>query len=102
MNLLSNAIKYTPENGKVNISAFADSNKIVIKVSDTGYGIPEEDLPNIFDDFYRSKNITGVEGSGLGLSLVKAIVARHNGSISVISKVNVGSTFTMEFNIAQP
>jgi two-component system phosphate regulon sensor histidine kinase PhoR len=66
-------------------------------VSDTGIGIPPESLPRIFEEFYRAKNAKemGQEGTGLGLSLVKHIVDRYHGTISVESKVNDGSTFTV-------
>ena len=94
INIINNAIKYTPEGGKVTIKLMQDKNEIIIAVKDTGHGIPEEDIPRIFDRFYRvdraRARTTG--GSGLGLSIVKQIVMLHNGSIRVESSVNVGTT----------
>ncbi len=94
INIISNAINYTPENGHVTVKLMSDKNEIVISINDTGIGIPEEDIPKIFDRFYRvdpaRARTTG--GSGLGLSIVKQIVMLHNGSINVESTVNVGTT----------
>lgn len=96
VNLISNALKYTPEGGKVEVKAFRDGNNLVIRVSDTGIGIPEEDLPHIFDEFYRAGNVAKIsKGTGLGLAMVKYIVERHGGSVKVESKLNQGSVFTV-------
>ncbi len=94
-NLVSNAIKYTPEGGRVSVTACVEDDDVVIEVSDTGLGIPVEDLPHLFDPFYRVRQDEhqGVEGSGLGLSIVKTIVDQHNGAIQVDSTVGQGSTF---------
>lgn len=95
VNLLSNALKYTPAGGKVFISAYSENNYLKVIVKDTGYGISKEDLPYIFERFYRadkSRNrITG--GSGIGLTIVKAIIEAHKGSINVVSELNAGSEF---------
>ena len=96
--LVQNAVKYTPSQGKVCLEIKKKSEIICIVVSDNGYGIPEKDLSYVFDEFYRGENIKSIEGNGLGLSLVKAIVDRHNGSINVKSKLNSGTTFTLLFN----
>lgn len=94
-NLVSNAIKYTPEGGRVSVTACVEDDDVVIEVSDTGLGIPVEDLPHLFDAFYRVRQdeYQGVEGSGLGLSIVKTIIDQHNGVIEVDSTVGQGSTF---------
>ena len=93
INLLSNALKYTNEGGLVEIYTVENGNNVDIIVRDTGQGIPEEDLPYIFERFYRadkSRNrLTG--GSGIGLSIAKAIVDAHKGTMTVHSKLNVGT-----------
>jgi len=98
INLLSNVLKYTGEGGRVNVTISGIKNKVKITVKDTGEGISEEDLPYIFERFYRvdkSRNrLTG--GSGIGLTIVKAIVDAHNGSIKVNSKIGEGTEFIVE------
>lgn len=95
-NLLSNALKFTPEGGMIHIRLYQDEQKrMVLEVSDTGIGIPEEDLEHIFDRFYRSDNTQMQPGSGIGLSLVKQYAEMHSGSISAYSEVGKGSTFTL-------
>ena len=98
-NLLENAVKYTPPRGRVSLALSSQDHGVRIVVSDTGIGIPPESLPRIFEEFYRAKNAKemGQEGTGLGLSLVKHIVDRYHGTISVESKVQDGSTFTVTF-----
>lgn len=100
-NLIQNAIKYTPEKGRVEIKIHSDANSFNIEVKDTGLGIPQQELEHIFDEFYRASNAksTGIEGTGLGLSLVKAIVERHAGTISVESEANKGSKFSVLFPV---
>jgi signal transduction histidine kinase len=96
-NLLFNAIKYTPANGTVEINTKeADGDYVLVEIVDSGIGIPQEELPNVFDEFYRATNAKEVEkdGTGLGLSIVKQIVARHNGKIWVDSKEGVGAKFS--------
>ena len=95
-NLLSNALKFTPEGGMIHIRLYQDEQKrMVLEVSDTGIGIPKEDLEHIFDRFYRSDNTQMQPGSGIGLSLVKQYAEMHFGSISAYSEVGKGSTFTL-------
>lgn len=95
VNLVSNALKYTPEGGSVEIGVKDSANKTEISVMDTGMGIPHEDLPHIFERFYRadkSRNrMTG--GSGIGLAIAKAIVDAHKGNIMVQSELKKGSEF---------
>jgi signal transduction histidine kinase len=99
-NIVQNAVKYTPDGGKVNVVLKKLSEgKVLIEVSDNGIGISHESLPHIFDEFYRGDNITKIDGTGLGLSLVKAIVDRHKGDIKVTSTLGVGSTFSLFFDI---
>lgn len=94
-NLLSNAVKYTPEGGTIDLTAIAENANVVISVRDTGLGIPEEDLPLLFDKFHRvhSDEHLKQEGTGLGLAIVKGVVEQHQGEIWVESELGVGSTF---------
>lgn len=94
-NLIYNAIKYTPQGGRIEISLEQSDNWAIIKVIDTGIGIAEEDLPHIFDRFYRvdKARTTGVGGVGLGLSICKEIAEVHSGKIEVESEAGKGSMF---------
>jgi signal transduction histidine kinase len=102
-NLLENAFRYTPNGGRVTISASRERTMIVIRVSDTGIGISPDDLPKIFDRFWRAdKARSRAEvGSGLGLSITKSLVTKLKGSIDAESKVDIGSTFTLRLPTAQ-
>ncbi len=95
LNLLDNAIKYSDPGARVDVRVLDDADSVTVRVSDTGVGIPEEDLPNLFDRFYRvdkdRSRTTG--GSGLGLAISKQIVEMHGGQLSVKSEVDAGSTF---------
>lgn len=93
-NLLSNAFKYTPDNGSITVSYEYDNNCLTFRVADTGEGISERDLGNIFDRFYQVDRIHP-KGSGIGLSLAKAFIELHDGTISVESTLNKGSVFTV-------
>ena len=94
-NLLSNAIKYTPEQGRINLTLFRKNQEIHILIKDTGHGISEEELPYIFDRFFRGKNdpIQQDPGTGIGLAFSKELIQLHNGDIQVNSKKGEGSTF---------
>jgi PAS domain S-box-containing protein len=95
-NLIGNAIKYTPENGEITIEVEAQNDQVIIRISDTGPGIPPADQPHIFEKFYRASNVPkGVGGSGLGLAIVKSIVDNHQGRIWVDSLLGMGSSFTL-------
>ncbi len=98
-NLISNGIKYTPEGGKVWITLGEEGDFVKASVSDTGIGIKKEDLPRIFDKFYRVKTTETrqIVGTGLGLSIVKSIVDAHLGTISVESEEGGGTIFTVLF-----
>lgn len=93
-NLMSNAIKYTPDNGRITFTAETISDNLVFSVEDSGKGIAEEDLGNIFDRFYQVDKVHP-NGSGIGLSLAKAFVELHGGTITAGSKIGAGSKFTV-------
>ena len=95
-NLIENAIKYTPDEGQVRVLVHADNSFVVLRITDSGIGIPPQDQPFIFDKFYRTNEaIDHFPGTGLGLSIVKGIVDAHNGRIWVESQVGSGTTFTV-------
>jgi len=104
VNILDNAVKYTPEKGEVNVTSGRKGNQAFIFIADTGIGIPPEDLPHIFDRFYRVKGSAtrGITGSGLGLSLAKRIVEAHRGRIDVESQPGRGTTFKVYLLLAEP
>ncbi|MBC8170457.1 MAG: PAS domain-containing sensor histidine kinase [Anaerolineae bacterium] len=94
-NFISNAVKYTPEGGQITVTLQQTGGTAIFEVSDTGFGIPEEHQAKLFQPFYRvrSAETSGIEGSGLGLHLVRQIIERHKGSIRFQSKKGEGSTF---------
>ena len=97
LNLINNSIKFSSQGGKVHIDLRRSDGRIEFSISDTGIGISEEDQAHIFERFYKAdKSRTRViEGSGLGLSIVKKIVVMHKGTIEVESKPGEGATFTV-------
>lgn len=103
-NIVSNAIKYTPVKGQVTVNLnMSQGTHVSIEVSDTGYGIPEEELPKIFEEFYRATNTQNLaDGTGLGLSLVKQIIERHHGKVTVESKIGEGTKFTVLLPLINP
>lgn len=93
-NLVGNAIKYTPEHGKIHIGVTMRDQQIILQVSDSGVGIPQNEQARIFDKFYRASNVPeDAPGSGLGLSIVRSIVESHHGRIWVESNLGHGSSF---------
>ena len=101
LNLIDNALNYTPEGGAVTVKTRVDEQHIYVAVQDTGIGIPEDELPYVFEQFYRATNAQEIEGgTGLGLAIVKRIVELHNGTIKVESTLNKGTTFRLAFPIA--
>jgi two-component system, OmpR family, sensor kinase len=104
LNLLDNAIKYTDFGGKVSLELKTEGKCAVITIADTGRGIPPEDLPHIFERFFRRSKTTSdrsATGFGLGLSIVKWIVDSHSGKITAQSEVGRGTTFTVKFPLLQ-
>ncbi|MBM7624959.1 two-component system histidine kinase PnpS [Sporohalobacter salinus] len=103
INLVDNGIKYTSNGGQVRIEVYEDETKVWTEISDTGMGIPEEDLPRIFERFYRVDKARSrkLGGTGLGLSIVKHILESHNGGIEVESEVGEGTNFIFWFPKAE-
>jgi signal transduction histidine kinase len=93
--LLDNAVKYTPEGGRVSMRIVEEDGSVGVEVSDTGIGIPEDQIPHVFERFYRAEEARSTEGLGLGLSIARQIAEDHKGSIEVRSKAGEGSTFTI-------
>ena len=100
-NLISNALRYTPEGGAISLEAQPAEKAVLLKVQDTGSGIPTDALPHLFDRFYRvEKSRERKQGeSGLGLAIAKSIVEAHNGQIDVISTAGTGTTFTIQLPV---
>ncbi len=103
INLMSNAVKYTDCGGKIKVKVKKNDNDAVLSVSDSGIGISEEDLPNIYEHLYRTdkSRSQNTGGSGIGLSIVKAIVEAHNGTIVTKSELLKGSVFTIKLPISK-
>lgn len=108
-NIVANAIKFTPDGGKVGITtepSVADDGgpSVLVRVADTGLGIPEQDLPQVFTRFFRASNATSaaVPGSGLGLAIAHDIVKRHTGRLGLASKLGSGTTVSVELPVGGP
>lgn len=97
INLLNNAIKYSGENKTIELISETSNNEIIITIKDEGIGIPQEDQQHLFERFFRAQNVTGEQGTGLGLNIVRRYVKLMQGEISFASEVNVGSEFTIRF-----
>ncbi len=95
INLLSNAIKYSGEGKQITFSTFTDDKTLTIIVTDQGIGIPDADKPLLFGRFFRAQNATNVQGTGLGLNIVKKYTDLLNGKVDFVSQLNTGSTFTV-------
>lgn len=94
-NLLENALKFSRPGDTLELRAFEDGADIVIEVADTGPGIPEDEQPHVWDELYRGEAGRGIPGSGLGLALVRAIAERHNGRVSLRSRLGQGTVFSL-------
>ncbi len=101
--LLTNAVNYTPQGGRIVVTTAADDENVAIRIEDTGIGISPDDLPHIFDHFFRADLARSSDSgsAGLGLTVVKRLVDMHHGSVSVTSQLHVGSAFTVSLPIHQ-
>ncbi len=95
-NLLDNALNYTPDGSIIKLVVMYQFNNCVISISDNGYGIPEKEISQIFDKFYRLPN-SKTGGSGLGLSIVKGFIEAHKGTVKVENNTKGGATFIIDF-----
>ncbi len=100
-NLVENAIKYNKVNGSINISLNRFKNHLLLSVQDTGIGIPQEDIPHIFERFYRADKSRSqvIEGTGLGLAIVKHVAEYHHAQIEINSEINKGTTISLNFTV---
>ena len=96
VNLLNNAVKFSDPQDRVEVRAFEDSEMVIVEVADTGPGIPETEVPYVWQELYRGRGARGVPGSGLGLALVRAITERHGGQVTIRSRVNQGTVVTLK------
>ncbi|MFT5754639.1 MAG: PAS domain S-box-containing protein [Flavobacterium sp.] len=97
MNLLSNAIKYSPENASINLNVEEDDQYIFLEIKDQGIGIPEDEQAKLFGLFFRARNTQNIEGTGLGLNIVKQYVELLDGTIDFKSEINKGATFLVKW-----
>lgn len=100
-NLLTNAFRYTPPDGAVSLRVSRDKGRLSLEIRDTGIGIPEDEMSLIFERFYRSKNVEGRSGLGLGLSLVHETLVQIGGTIEVTSKIDEGTTMRVEIPVLE-
>jgi signal transduction histidine kinase len=94
-NLLDNSLKYTADGGRIRVFARSDDDTVGVSIEDNGAGIPEDELPHIFDRFFRGERSRSAPGTGLGLSLAQALVHLHGGTITAESRPGFGSCFTV-------
>lgn len=101
-NLIDNAVRYTGDGGSVDVSVRAEDDSVVVKVADTGIGIPQRELPRIFERFYRVDRARSREtgGTGLGLSIVRHVTENHGGEVSVESELGQGTVFEVRLPMA--
>ena len=98
-NLLSNACKYSPQDSIVDFEIYSHDSELTLTIADRGIGIPSEDIPHLFDAFYRASNSQGYQGTGLGLAIAKEYVELHQGTISIESELEVGTTFIVKIPV---
>lgn len=101
VNIIGNAIKYSPDGTKITISVEEKENDLLVSIRDSGVGISEEDIPHIFEGFYRAKSGQTMTGQGIGLAVSRQIVDAHNGSITVESVLGKGTTFVVSLPLSK-
>ena len=101
-NLVDNAIKFTRPGDTLEVRAFEDGASVVVEVADTGPGIPEDELPHVWEELYRGSSGRAVPGSGLGLALVRAIILRHGGQVALRSRAGQGTVVTVRLPLKLP
>jgi two-component system OmpR family sensor kinase len=101
-NLVDNACKFCSPDATIEIRAFEDGRSIMVEVADTGPGVCEDELPHLTEELYRGSAARSVEGSGLGLALVRAIVNRHDGTMTIRSRLGQGTLVALRFPLAHP
>jgi signal transduction histidine kinase len=101
-NLIDNAVRYTPPGGRVDVTVTTHDGQVVLRVADTGLGIPQRDLPRVFERFYRVDRARSREtgGTGLGLAIVKHVAENHGGEVTVTSELAAGSIFEVRLPVA--
>lgn len=98
-NVLANAFKYSGPQALIQVRAFEDDRQVIVEIADTGPGIPEDELPHVWDELFRGQAARREPGSGLGLALVKAIIERHGGQAAMRSRAGQGAVVTLRFPI---
>lgn len=101
-NLLANAMHYSRDRTPIKLQLLKRQGQVILRVIDQGIGIPQEDMPYLFEPFHRGKNVSNIPGTGLGLNIVKRFVDLHHGQIQVDSTLNVGTTFTITLPLQYP
>ncbi|MDP5096378.1 MAG: PAS domain-containing sensor histidine kinase, partial [Flavobacterium sp.] len=96
-NVLSNAFKYSVGFGNVKLNLFTNQNKVFIEIIDNGIGIPEEDQPKLFNTFFRASNSNGIQGTGLGLYIIKMFTNKNSGNVALESQLGKGTKVTLQF-----
>jgi PAS domain S-box-containing protein len=102
VNLISNAVKYAQPSPEIHIHLNIDNSNAMLSIQDNGIGIPENEQNDVFQPFFRASNTRGIDGNGLGLNIVKETVELHNGTIQFESKLNKGTTFSIQLPVMQP
>jgi two-component system OmpR family sensor kinase len=98
-NLLDNALKFTRPGDTIEVRAFEDGDSVAIEVADTGPGIPDDEVPRVWEELYRGQGARAVPGSGLGLALVRAIVEQHGGEAALRSRIDQGTVVTLRLPV---
>jgi len=101
-NLLSNAIKYSPVDTEIHFYLQQQADVVVLRIQDHGIGIPDEDLPHLFETFHRGSNVEQISGTGLGLAIAKKFAELQGGTITATSKLGSGTTFTVTLPCCTP